>query len=334
MKPEQHVTYFAGETPCDSSGRALSKVLNSSGHQVLAPGIEVDHMFSTKPRSGYSDYHEKMTTHVRVLAAQAQVIDPEATARTFPVIASEEKDSVFHYVDTATSRAGIGEATAKLKVGPIAIVGLGGTGSYVLDLMAKTPVQQIHLFDGDHFAQHNAFRSPGAPSVEELEALPKKVDYFAKLYSSMRREIVPHDCYLDGTNLDLLEGMSFVFIALDQNEPKRAIIEKLEAESVPFVDVGMGVREETGSLSGLVRVTTSTPEHRSHVRGKRRISFASGGGGGEYERNIQIADLNALNASLAVLRWKKLLGFYSDLGGEHNSVFATSDACMINEDAA
>ena len=63
-------------------------------------------------------------------------------------------------------------------LGAVAIAGPGGTGSYVLDLVAKTPVRDIHLFDGDSFMSHNAFRAPGAASLEELRALPKKVDYF------------------------------------------------------------------------------------------------------------------------------------------------------------
>jgi hypothetical protein len=37
--------------------------------------------------------------------------------------------------------------------------GLGGTGSYILDLVSKTPVNEILLFDSDDFLQHNAFRS-------------------------------------------------------------------------------------------------------------------------------------------------------------------------------
>ena len=67
---------------------------------------------------------------------------------------------MFKYVDTASSRVGIGAVTEKLKVGPLAIVGLGGTGSYILDLVAKTPVAEIHLFDGDKLGQHNAFPLP------------------------------------------------------------------------------------------------------------------------------------------------------------------------------
>ena len=67
----------------------------------------------------------------------------------------------------------------------VAIVGLGGTGSYVLDFVAKTPVQEIHLFDGDEFLTHNAFRAPGAASLEALRRKPKKVDYLAAIYSNM-----------------------------------------------------------------------------------------------------------------------------------------------------
>ena len=72
----------------------------------------------------------------------------------------DPEDSVFLYEDTASSHAlDIVAINAKLKPLRIVIVGLGGTGSYVLDFVAKTPVKEIHLFDGDTFLQHNAFRS-------------------------------------------------------------------------------------------------------------------------------------------------------------------------------
>ncbi|MBK8460316.1 MAG: ThiF family adenylyltransferase, partial [Micropruina sp.] len=31
----------------------------------------------------------------------------------------------------------------------------------------------------------------------------------------------------------------------------------------------------------------------------------------DYSSNIQVAELNALNAALAVIRWKRHLGFYA-----------------------
>ena len=72
---------------------------------------------------------------------------------------------------------------------------MGGTGSYVLDLVAKTPVPEIHLFDGDRLLNHNAFRSPGAPTLAQLGEKQLKVTYFADIYSRMRRVGVIHaDC--------------------------------------------------------------------------------------------------------------------------------------------
>ena len=57
-------------------------------------------------------------------------------------------------------RAGISDLNAMLRGQKIAIVGLGGTGSYILDLIAKTEVSEIHLIDADEFVNHNAFRAP------------------------------------------------------------------------------------------------------------------------------------------------------------------------------
>src|SRR3546814_2008085 len=74
----------------------------------------------------------------------------------------------------------------------VAIVGLGGTGAYVLDQVAKTAVARIDLFDDDYYLQHNAFRAPGAASLEDLRERPTKVHHFARVYSRMHRHIVPH----------------------------------------------------------------------------------------------------------------------------------------------
>jgi hypothetical protein len=203
-----------------------------------------------------------------------------------------------------------------------------------LDLLAKTPVKEIHLFDGDRFAQHNAFRSPGAPSIDELAEARQKVDHFARQYDGMRQGVVAHDCYIDESNVAQLRDMDFVFLSVDKGEPKKLIVDKLEEYSVPFIDVGMGVYETDGSLSGVLRTTTSTPSQRAHVHERNLIPFSDGDVNNDYSQNIQIADLNAINAALAVLRWKRLLGFYTDLSGEYNSVYTTSDNYLSNEDAA
>jgi hypothetical protein len=333
-RPDTHVTTFVGEAPCDRHGNVLTKILNSSDRQKLAEGLSIDHTFSSKPAAGYSNYYDKMTTYITILSSQAQAIDPTVTAQTFGVIEDTDPDSVFKYVDTASSRAGIAAITEKLRIGKVAIVGLGGTGSYVFDFVAKTPVGEIHLFDGDVFLQHNAFRSPGAPSVAELRKRPNKAKYSQQRYARMRRKIFVHTEYLDASNVELLRDMDFVFLTLDDGPARKLLAETLETWGTSFVDVGMGIYKSTESLGGQIRVTFSTSEQRTHVWEKDRIPFGATDSGNEYEQNIQIAELNALNAALAVIRWKKEVGFYLDLEREHFSIYEVDGNSILNEDQA
>lgn len=62
-----------------------------------------------------------------------------------------------------------------------------------------------------------------------------------------------------------------------------------------------------------------------------RIPFDEGPAD-EYRTNIQIAELNMLNAAFAVIKWKKLWGIYDDLEKEHHSTY-TIDVNMLLGDA-
>jgi hypothetical protein len=330
--PGTHVVMFSGDHPCHKDGTEMVEIKHGSSPQQLDRDLVVHHSFSSKPSGGYRDYHEKMATYVAIISSPAHAIDATVTAKTFPIIETNEEESVFNYIDTASSRAGINVVARKLEIGKIAIVGLGGTGSYVLDLVAKTPVREIHLFDGDSFSQHNAFRSPGAPSVEELREKPQKVVFFQKKYSRMRRGIIAHDCYLESTNVDELRGMDFVFLCLDSGAARRLIVTKLEEFGVPLIDVGMGLHQVGESLLGVLRITSSTSTHREHVQDGNRIPFSDFDGNNDYSRNIQVADLNALSAALAVIKWKKLFTFYLDLENEYHSTYTIDGNALTNED--
>src|ERR1035437_6281291 len=133
--PDSHVAMFAGEYPCDANGVEIDAIRNSDGKEI-APGFSVDSTFSSKPFGGvgYPNYYEKMTAYVAILESPAQAIEPTVTAQNYyPVIPSDHDGSVFNYIDTASSKAGINAASTKLELGKVAIVGLRGTGSYVLD---------------------------------------------------------------------------------------------------------------------------------------------------------------------------------------------------------
>ncbi|ESZ05288.1 MULTISPECIES: ThiF family adenylyltransferase [unclassified Mesorhizobium] len=309
VKPGTHVCYWTGAHPCHADGSKIRSIENGAEPNDLAPGLHAAFTFSAK--ADYRNYHHKMTTYIGRIAGEAAKLDPTVTARIFPAIATEAEESVFQYVDTATSRSGIGAINSKVAGQKIAIAGLGGTGSYILDLVAKSSVAEIHLFDGDVFSQHNAFRAPGAASLDELKAGMLKVDRFAGIYSLLHRGIKPHAFFLDETNVGEFAGLDFVFVCMDVGPAKRAVIDYLVANGISFVDAGMGVTVDDGRLGGIVRVTVSTPETRDLAA--PHISYADDAGqANDYTSNIQIAELNALNAALAVIRWKKVATIYRD----------------------
>tara|TARA_R110000772_G_scaffold249175_1_gene363341 strand:- start:288 stop:1337 length:1050 start_codon:yes stop_codon:yes gene_type:complete len=329
-RPNTHVVYFIGETPCGIDGRPMSQLINNSQRQDLGNGIITDHLFSHKPNPMYPTYYEKMATYVNILSGQAQHYFPEATARTGKVIDSKQDDSVLHYTDTNSSRAEIDAINGKLSRLKIGIIGLGGTGSYILDKVAKTLVGEIHLFDGDKFKQHNAFRAPGATTKERIDLNTFKVEYFKEVYSQMHKNIISHSVYINETNIGLLNSLDFVFIAIDVGEIKKMIFKKLENLNIPFIDCGLGIEREGNELMGIVRTTLSTPDKREHVY-NGLVSF-SNGEGDDYKTNIQIADLNDLNAIFAVIKWKKYYGFFSDQRLEYDSNYSVNVNTIFNNE--
>lgn len=331
-KPGTHVVHFAGEHPCGCDGQPLRKIAHQSQRKDLGENLVVEHSFSSKPTTGhYDDYYHKMTTYFALVSGPAKAEFPEQCGtRVTTVSHVAHEEDVFEYLDTASSRAGINRVANKLRKAKVAVVGLGGTGSYVLDLVAKTPVEEVHLYDGDAFLQHNAFRSPGAASVGQLRETPSKVDYFANEYSKMHKGITPHAEYVDETNVQELESMDFVFVCLDKPAPRRLIATRLLDCGVPFIDVGMGVVAESDCLLGIVRVTACSAEKSDHAA--VRLPLSGDDDDGAYSENIQIADLNALNAALAVIKWKKMCGFYLDIDKEHHSTYTIDGNLIINEE--
>lgn len=329
-RPDTHVVHFVGEQPCHKDGRPIQQITHQIGKAQLDQGLTVDRSFSNKPADGYKDYYHKMSTYADIISGPAHSLNPENSAKQFVAIKADAEESVFQYVDTASSRAGIKAVTRKLESAAVGIIGVGGTGSYILDLVAKTPVREIRLFDGDKLYSHNAFRLPGAVSLEDLERQHFKVDYLQAVYSRLHRNIVAHRCFLDEASLELLEGLDFAFVSMDAGETKAIILRALEQRGISYVDCGMGIETVDGSLVGQVRTTASVDGHRSHVWEKNAISFSGEDAGNEYGWNIQIAELNALNAALAVIKWKKLAGFYLDLENELHSIYPIDGNTLIN----
>jgi hypothetical protein len=330
--PANHVMRFSGDYPCTHEGHPIEAIRNQSQRQELAPGLSVNHAFSSKPSAGaYKDYYEKIRTYAEILSGYAQVLEPGVSPQVFRTAVSPDTNEVFQYIDTASSRSGIAQLNQKLDTDKIAIIGLGGTGSYLLDLLAKVSVREIHLFDGDKFLQHNAFRAPGAPSKETLENGPSKVDHFKAIYSQMHRGIVAHCCYVENAELEVIKQMDFTFVCIDSGDAKKSILEALQSARKPFIDVGMGIELSGDVLTGMARITSFDGVSGAHI--KDHISFSDAKVDNAYSRNIQIAELNSLNAALAIIQWKKLRGYYFDPTPALNTTYVLSTNKLLHDSA-
>ncbi len=313
VPPKRHDVFWTGGQPHDESG-PLPGIVANAQPQDLGGGMTAQMQFSVHPGSqaapqDYRDLFHKMTTYIARISGPAQELQPDVTAYCSPPVEDNDPDSPFLYLDTASARAGTDTLNDRIRGQAIAIIGLGGTGSYVLDLVAKAPVTTIRIIDGDIALTHNAFRSPGAMSLSQLENQPKKVDHLNGVYSRLRTGIEAHPTMLDETNLHLLDSIDFAFLCLDSPAAKRPIVRRLESTGVPFIDVGMGLRVASAGLTGHIRTTLSDPGDR--------FTFHDVAGFGDptdhdhvYASNIQIAELNAINAALAVIAWKRYNSFY------------------------
>ncbi len=330
-KPFDHTAYFIGEYPCNIDGSPLKGVVNNSNNQNLGNGININHYLSNKPKDNKEEvsYYEKSVRYESIISRPAMALKPDVTAKTFKPINAAIDSSPFKYVDTWSSRYDIQEINNKLKNEKIAIVGLGGTGSYILDFISKTPVKEIHLFDGDVFCTHNAFRAPGAPSVEILSKKPFKVDYFSNIYSSMRNGIIAHAVFLSEDNInEVLSDFDFVFLCVDNTAVRNMVTAYLTSHSISFIDTGIGLYVKDLKISGQVRTTCCLKNQYDIVK-----QYIPQGDihNKEYESNIQISELNALNAVFAIIKWKQTKGFYCELNSYFHTVFSVNDMSFLKQ---
>ena len=226
----------------------------------------------------------------------------------------------FHIPNTFEARAAIAPVQDRIRGQRIAIIGLGGTGAYLLDLIAKTPVSEIHLLDSDCVDWHTLKRAPGAPTAEEIELVRKgsliKVDYYHSKYSAFRDGIHPHAVRVDSSSMfaQFLSDhpVNFAFVCIDQltegDSPRQDVVYcALSEAEVPFIDSGVSLTVEDRAVSGAV-TTSFYDAGSSEWEGAIPNSKIRGDAPGY--RNVQMPEVNALAASLALMEWRRRTGQY------------------------
>src|SRR5258706_15320911 len=109
------------------------------------------------------------------------------------------------------------------------------------------------------------------------------------------------------------------------------LMNHLRSRGIPFIDVGMNLRMvlSNSSLVGSCRSTLSTPQRSDHLAQYAPVDIDDEDA--LYRQNIQVADMNALNAQLAVMQWKQYFGFYQDDFHVHNLTFAVNSMSLVRD---
>ncbi len=333
---EDHQIFFAGSQPHNIDGSPIANLGGGTASLALSPAVAdvvVQRQFSNKPRVsgsmvGFPDFYAKIESYVSIISGPAIELhggDPY----TFRAVETVAPDSVFKIHDTLTSRAEIGELSAKFRDEVVAVIGLGGTGAYLLDFLVKTPVKEIRGFDLDAFHVHNAFRSPG--KLDESEFRRKKPEVYQARYENFRHGLSLKAKFVDASSSEDFAGVTFAFVCVDKGSSRVAIFDLLMAKKIPFIDVGMGLkRKGTAPLNGMVRTTFYSADDAPKVK-EKGFSELSDQPDNLYRTNIQIGELNALNAALAIIKYKQIKGFYYEESPNFHLLFEIADLKIVTE---
>lgn len=328
VRQDDHQVYFAGSVPHGLDGQPIP---NLAGGPCTMPlnktDVVVQRSFSNKPPEGFPNFFDKIEHYVSLIAGPAMSLH-ETSPLTFQVDHDVVADSVFKLRDTLTSRAELGDLAVRFKQDVVAVIGLGGTGAYLLDFLVKTPVKEIRGFDGDAYFVHNAFRSPGRLQDEELGK--PKADVFRQRYENFREGLTVKRLYITEESAHELAGVTFAFVCVDKGTARAEIFALLIRLNIPFIDVGMGLNRARGPLAGALRVTYYSAETATQVRDMQLAELADHPDD-VYRTTVQISELNALNACLAVIRFKQIRGFYADDSAAYHLLMSVEDLRILTE---
>jgi hypothetical protein len=304
--PTSHQAWFNGDKPHNQIGGGLN-IGVSENRIEITKDFSSNYSFSLKllDENGqmrpYGSFEEKVQTYLDTITAPAMAEYPDATPLRGIQIKVAAQGSPLRYPDTSSANYNINDISSLLRGKKVAIVGLGGTGSYILDLLARTHLERIALFDDDKVHVHTIFRMPGFIHRAIGKA---KVEALAHHYGQWHSAIDPINERITQENIDRLQGFDFVFVSVDGGPARGLIVDWLSSKAIPFVDCGMGLNRSVVGLNGTVRITGV-----DRAAYERTVNTAylptSNAKEDEYRRQAQIAELNALNAALAVIRFKQ-----------------------------
>jgi tRNA A37 threonylcarbamoyladenosine dehydratase len=150
---------------------------------------------------------------------------------------------------------------ARLRGGRVAVVGLGGVGSWAVEALARSGVAELALFDLDHVAESNVNRQvqalTGTLGQAKAVALAERI---AGIHPGCRVRVVEDFVQPDNWPALLPQPVDVLIDACDQVRAKAALAAWALATGVPLVCVGAAGGKRHGAQVAIdLAATTHDP---------------------------------------------------------------------------
>lgn len=119
----------------------------------------------------------------------------------------------------------------------IAVVGVGGVGSWAVEALARSGVGRLTLIDFDHVAASNVNRQLPALTSQFGKAKTQVLqERIAEINPDCQVQII--DTFIEVETIYLLNGFDYVIDAIDQVRVKAAMIAYCKQQKIPIIMVG------------------------------------------------------------------------------------------------
>lgn len=205
---------------------------NRNGEHALLPSLLIAEGQFVAGRVWLSPDAVIDFNHARTVAGNWRTIFfAEEQVRTDPALARQE----------LALGAKFNRLMRQLRVG---VVGAGGTGSPLLQQLARMGVGRIAIFDPDHVEHSNLNRLYGATRTDAEQAV-KKVDVAKREIERMGlgTEIVTFDNWIGAEECrDALKSMDLIFGCTDDHDGRLLLNRLAYYYLIPVIDIGLALR--------------------------------------------------------------------------------------------
>ncbi|MDE0261667.1 MAG: ThiF family adenylyltransferase [Bryobacterales bacterium] len=207
----------------------------------------------------------------------------------------------------------------------VAIIGLGGIGAWIADLVVKADPREVHGWDYDCIEPKNILRMPGGLDPSVWIGRPK-AEWFKETYSLIHTNVHGHTVKVLPQGVqEVIEGTTFAFVAVDDAEDRMMVCDALANAGIPFVVVGLSAVRKDKRVKVSMRIVTA---HVGVSSWREAIPRVGQAGQDDYG-SLDLPDVYSMAAGWAIQAWRKMRGQFWQKKREECLDYSADDQSLI-----